>query len=158
MTLLKVAPDKTYGTAYKNVAFDVDHEVFNLPPDRALFHILDAAKDDILKTIAHYTKQGWEVDYQRNPRYFKSPLQMDVDALPAIDTFTHDAPVEAQCVNARLYRTGNVQMVARIYFKKVLYDLLPRPEELLGEEDGFVSRDELEAFVPDEHKSWKVQE
>lgn len=159
MTLLKVAPDKTYGVAHKNVAFDVDSEVFDLPPDRAIYHIVNESERWVKKTIDHYTRQGWEVDYSRNPRYFKSPLQMAADDLPAIDTFTRPTEDAVSAgVNDRVFRLGKVQMIARIYFKKVLYDLLPREEELLGESQGFVSRDELEANVPDEHKTWKVQE
>ncbi len=155
MTLLKVEPDKTYGRSFKDVAYDVDVEVFDLPPDRALYHIVNASEDAIKTAISHYTKQGWDVDYGRNPRYFKSPLQLVPDDVPAIDAFTKPETHDAGHFNSRISRTGKVQWVARIYFKKVLFDLLPRPEELLGEHDGFVPREEVEAFVPDQHKTWK---
>ncbi len=158
MTLLNVEQDKTYGRSFKDVAYDLDVEIFDLPPERALYHIVQESREDVTDAIAHYTKQGWEVDYQRNPRYFKSPLQLVPDDVPAIDAFTKPESPTTGHVNSRIHRTGKVQWVARIYFKKVLFDLLPRPEELLGENDGFVDRAELDALVPDEHKTWKVSD
>jgi len=153
---LQVQPDTVYGQAYKNVAFLVDHEVFARPDHVAMHHIVQAAKEPIQIAISHYGKQKWEVDTSRNVRFFKSPLQMDADSLPAIDTFTNPEDKPAVHVNDLLTRTGMVQMIARVYFKRVPLDLLPRPEELPGEKDGFVNREEIEALVPEHHKTWKV--
>ena len=146
----------TYGEAHKNVAFLVDHEVMSLPGHVAMHHIVQAAKEPIQTAVTHYGKQKWEVDSSRKVRFFQSPLQMVPDMLPAIDTFTKGEERPAHNVNDLLTRTGMIQMIARVYFKRVPLELLPRPEELPGEKDGFVNREEIEAMVPDHHKTWKA--
>lgn len=158
MTLLQVQPDTVYGQAYKNVAFLVDYDVFEKPDHVAMKHVVDAAKEDIMKAITHFGKQKWDVDTSRKVKFFKSPLQMDVDSLPSIDTFTRPEERPAAHVNDLLYRTGKVQMIARVYFKRVPLEVLPREEILPGEDEGFVNREEIEATTPDHHKTWKVND
>lgn len=152
MTAIKVQPDTEYGRAEKNIGFDVDHEIYDMwilgmsemaaglgrgedKVMRALKYFQEAYKPKLDRAIEAHAKLGWEVDYSRNPVIAKSPLQMDMRDVPAFEE--REVVADAHGINDYLYRTGMTHMFIRVFFKKAVLDLLPRPEIPVSEDRGF---------------------